>query len=220
MIDVGAHAGQFSKIFSHRASEGMVLALEPASYPFSILQIVKSLHRLANVKAIKMGISVKQGEAHLRTPVKPNGVVRFGLSHISNDEPVGEEQAFIEETISVTTIDKLVSQFARDHKLSLIKADIEGYEYQMLCGAEQTIEKNKPAVLMELSVNKTETLAFFYHRDYLVYTLDNYSGKSSDALRLSLKERESEISARNILAVHESEKNKLALINENFCCKN
>ena len=195
----------------------MVLALEPVSYPFSILQIVKSLHRLGNVKAIKMGISVQQGEATLRTPLKASGVVRFGLSHIS-DKPSGEEQhAFIEEIISVTTIDRLVSQFARDHKLSLIKADIEGYEYEMLCGAEQAIEKNKPAVLMELSVNKNEILDFFYQRGYVIYALDNYSGKSSEALKLSLKQEHAEIESRNILAVHESEKDMLERINTQFC---
>jgi hypothetical protein len=41
----------------------------------------------------------------------------------------------LRETISITTTDILLKRFDSDRLLSLIKADIEGYEYEMLCGA-------------------------------------------------------------------------------------
>ena len=75
VIDVGAHVGQFSKIFSKRVSKGLVLAVEPASYPASILRIVKFMHRLRTLKIIKLGISVQPGEAILQTPLKKAGLL-------------------------------------------------------------------------------------------------------------------------------------------------
>ncbi len=216
VIDVGAHVGQFSKNFSRHTQAGLILALEPASYPYSILQIVKFLHRLSTVKTIKMGISVKQGEASLHTPVKASGVVRFGLSQINNDDPEDNDAAVLKETISVTTIDKLTNQFGHDYSLSLIKADIEGYEYQMLCGAEHSIEQHKPSLLIEISVNRAEILDFLWQRDYLVFGLLNYSGKSRSALELSKIENNNSQQIRNILAVSGSKKDLLDALYSNF----
>jgi FkbM family methyltransferase len=68
----------------------------------------------------------------------------------------------LRETISITTIDILLKQFDSDCLLSLIKADIEGYESEILCGAEQSIEKHNPCLLMEASVNHNEILEFLW----------------------------------------------------------
>ncbi|NKB38210.1 MAG: FkbM family methyltransferase [Gammaproteobacteria bacterium] len=216
VIDVGAHVGQLSKIFSRNTRAGLVLSLEPASYPYSILQIVKFLHKLSIVKTIKMGISVKQGEASLHTPVKSSGVVRFGLSQINNDGSDDNGNTVLKETISVTTIDKLTKQFAHDYTLSLIKADIEGYEYQMLCGAEHSIEQHKPSLLIEISVNRNEILEFLWQRDYLVFGLLNYSGKSHEKLELIRIADIDSKQIRNVLAVHSSKKDLLDSLYDNF----
>jgi len=194
----------------------LILSLEPASYPYSILQIVKILHRLARVKPIKMGISVKQGEASLHTPLKSSGVVRFGLSQINNDESDDKRNSVLKETISVTTIDKLTRQFGHDYKLSLIKADIEGYEYQMLCGAEHSIEQHKPSLLIEISVNRNEILDFLWQRDYLVFGLLNYSGKSQEKLELMKIVDNNSKQIRNILAINRSKKDELDVLNDSF----
>lgn len=216
VIDVGAHVGQFTKNFSRCTQAGLILSLEPASYPHSILQIVKFLYRLSTVRIIKMGISVKPGEASLHTPVKASGVVRFGLSQLSNDDSEDNAATVLKETVSVTTIDKLTQQFAHDYSLSLIKADIEGYEYQMLCGGERSIELHKPSLLIEISVNRDEILDFLWQRDYLVFGLLNYSGKSRQALELSKIENSDSKKIRNILAVNNSKKDLLNALYDTF----
>jgi FkbM family methyltransferase len=217
VIDVGAHVGQFSKIFSKRTPKGLVLALEPASYPLSILRIVKYLHRLGSLKIIHMGVGVRQGEAILQTPVKNNGVLRIGLSKINNDDADKATESVVSETISITTIDVLTKQFARDGHFALLKADIEGYEYEMLCGAEQSIEKSKPCLLMEISINREEIMDFLWQRDYVIFGLLNYGGKIREPLRLSEIQKHSELQTRNILAVNTSKTKLLKKLNENLC---
>src|SRR6266446_5162199 len=49
VFDVGAHAGQYTKLFARAAAEGRVYAFEPGSYARSILRTVVYLHRLDNV---------------------------------------------------------------------------------------------------------------------------------------------------------------------------
>lgn len=217
VIDVGAHAGQFSKIFSQRTRTGLVLAVEPASYPLSILQVVKFLRRLHPVKIIKMGIGVRQGEAILRTPIKKSGVARFGLSHISSNATDDTNEPVLREAITVTTIDILINQFGTDRRFALLKADIEGYEYAMLCGAVQAIEKCKPCLLLEISLNRTEIMDYLWQRDYIVFALLNYAGKNKEPLRLAQIHENSENHSRNILAVHTSNHAVLTAIKNCFC---
>ena len=217
VIDVGAHAGQFSKIFSQRTPKGLVLSVEPASYPLSILRVVKFLRRLHSAKIIKMGIGMQNGEAILQTPIKKSGVVRFGLSRISTNDTDNADELVISESISVTTIDVLINQFGIDLRFALLKADIEGYEYEMLCGAAQSIEKCKPCLLMETSINRKEIMDFLWQRDYVVFGLLNYSGKNKEPLRLAQLGGHSEIQTRNILAVNRNNQTLLKEIQNCFC---
>ena len=123
----------------------------------------------------------------------------------------------LRETISITTIDILLKQFDSDRLLSLIKADIEGYEYEILCGAEQSIEKHNPCLLMEVSVNHNEILEFLWQRSYTVFALKNYSGKIREQLKLVQIDNNEENQTRNILAIHESKRNVLGSIQTQFC---
>ena len=216
VIDVGAHAGQFSKIFSQRTPTGLVLAVEPAAYPLSILQVVKYLRRMHSVKIIKMGIGVQQGEAILQTPIKKSGVLRFGLSHISSNDTDHANESVLSEAITITTIDVLTNQFGRDHRFALLKADIEGYEYAMLCGASQSIEKCKPCLLLEISLNREEIMDYLWQRDYVVFALLNYAGKNKEPLCLAQIQENSKNQSRNILAVHISRHAVLTQIKDRF----
>jgi hypothetical protein len=47
------------------------------------------------------------------------------------------------EKVSISKIDSL---FKNDEKITFLKADIEGFEEEMLKGAEQTIKRNKPKI--------------------------------------------------------------------------
>jgi FkbM family methyltransferase len=216
VIDVGAHAGQLTKIFSRRARKGLVLAVEPASYPLSILRVVQFLHRLHSVKIINVGVGKQRGEAILQTPLKISGVVRFGLSHVTNNESDTSSGPVRNESISITTIDALVEEYGNDLKFALLKADIEGFEYEMLCGAIQSIEASRPCLLLEISKNRKKIMDFLWQREYVVFNLLNYSGKKKEHLRLAEIPYQSESNARNILAVNSSRHEIIKGIKDHF----
>ncbi len=61
----------------------------------------------------------------------------------------------ISDTISLTTIDRIsISENLR--RLDFIKADIEGWEFRMIVGAEQTLLRFRPSLMVEVI---SETLA-------------------------------------------------------------
>ena len=70
VIDVGAHAGQFTKIFARLAPQGQVYAFEPASYARSILRGVCAVRRLHNVTVVPAGLGAVAGRFDLDIPLK------------------------------------------------------------------------------------------------------------------------------------------------------
>ncbi|SDB62004.1 methyltransferase, FkbM family [Flavobacteriaceae bacterium MAR_2010_188] len=70
-----------------------------------------------------------------------DGVINFSEDALMGR--IGEHQGSINHMINLRKIDSIIPE---NQKITYIKADIEGYEYEMLKGAKQTIKKNKPKI--------------------------------------------------------------------------
>jgi len=145
-IDVGAHAGQFTKLFAALAPAGRVIAVEPQAYARGILTRVVRWHRLRNVTVVPEALSDLPGAASLAVPVKRGGRPGFGLAHLGTEIARPARM----ETVALTTLDALVEREGLP-RVDLIKADIEGWEIPMLRGAQATLARFRPALLLELN---------------------------------------------------------------------
>ena len=134
VFDVGAHAGQYTKLFARAASAGRVYAFEPGSYARAILRVVVWLRRLRNVTVLPAALGAECGVATLSVPVKKSGSFGFGLSHLG--APQERWPSVAQEVVAVITIDRVAAALALD-RVDLIKADIEGWELSLLRGAVQ-----------------------------------------------------------------------------------
>src|SRR5437899_1856078 len=61
VFDVGAHAGQYTKLLARTAVAGRVYAFEPGGYARSILRSVVWLHGLANVAVLPIALGAASG---------------------------------------------------------------------------------------------------------------------------------------------------------------
>ncbi len=84
----------------------------------------------------------------LTIPLKSSGSFGFGLSHLG--KPSERWRAVAQEVVALTTIDGVVRTLDID-RLDFIKADIEGWELRLLHGAESTLGRFRPRLLLELS---------------------------------------------------------------------
>lgn len=148
IIDVGAHSGQFTKLFSKIVPDGRVYSFEPGSYASSILSKVIALLRLRNVTQIKKGLGGHDRKDTLIMPVKKSGSLGFGLSHLGTGKE--KNRNTLSETIEITTLDAYVESEDIE-KINFIKADIEGWEMQLLLGAKSSIEKWHPILTLEVN---------------------------------------------------------------------
>lgn len=148
VFDVGGHAGQFTKLFAKMAYKGQVFVFEPSIYSRSILQIMTGLKFLQNVFVLPFGLSDHPSQAIIHTPVKKRGSLGYGLAFVGSTENYQRE--LVSSEIILSTLDQVVTALAIN-KVDFIKADIEGSELLLLQGAEETLKKSHPTLLLEIS---------------------------------------------------------------------
>jgi FkbM family methyltransferase len=146
VFDVGAHAGQFTKLFARLAPAGFVFAIEPQSYARRILSAAVRCNRLHNVAILPMALGEEPGVARLSLPIKASGSYGFGLANLGG---AVRGRDFEIEAVAVATLDQCVAALSLT-RLDLIKADIEGGELRMLKGAQHTLQSLRPALYLEL----------------------------------------------------------------------
>ncbi|TMJ56562.1 MAG: FkbM family methyltransferase [Alphaproteobacteria bacterium] len=148
VFDVGAHAGQYTKLFARAAAQGRVYAVEPGSYARSILRTVVWLRRLGNVAVLPMALGAVTGLDTLTLPVKGRGSFGFGLAHLGAAEDRWHKVA--QELVALTTLDAVVAALGLD-RVDFIKADIEGWELRLLHGSADTLRRFRPRLMLELT---------------------------------------------------------------------
>jgi FkbM family methyltransferase len=144
VLDIGAHAGQFSKLFARLAPRGHVHAFEPSAYARSILTRALAFNRVANVTVLPAGLSDEAREAVLHTPLKASSAWGFGTAHLGTGAGGDADQ-----TIVLMRLDDYVAE-AGLARIDFIKADIEGWEMRALMGGEAALARFRPTLLLEV----------------------------------------------------------------------
>ena len=145
VLDIGAHAGQMAKLFAGLAPNGHVHAFEPGAYALSVLRPAVALRGRGRITIEPVALGAKPGRLTLTTPIKRSGSYGFGLSHLG---ATTGQKAFRHE-VAVETVDGFVARRGLG-RVDLIKADIEGWEMQMLQGAVRTLTELRPALMLEV----------------------------------------------------------------------
>ena len=178
-IDVGANIGYFSLIASALVGdEGRVVALEPSLR--ALTQITDNIAR-NGVKNVLL-LSVAAGSKLNLMTLHQTTVANIGASSLRDlTDSVGFEH------VAVYTLDELIEPL----KLSpdVIKIDVEGFEFDVLSGAEQILRRYHPSVLCEVTVDwmrgrdqrPNDLFTFMEALGYRAYTIE-----FSDTLRLTV----------------------------------
>lgn len=142
IIDIGAQSGLYS-LFAKYLPNSTFYSFEPFVDTFNCLNDNLKLNNISNVKSYNIGISDKVGTSILNTSKSHNGLHTMGDSPLRFHDinPI---------TINVSTIDE--EFYNKNIPAHFIKIDTEGWEYNILKGAEKTIRKYKPIIQLEWNI--------------------------------------------------------------------
>jgi FkbM family methyltransferase len=146
-FDIGAHAGQYTKLLSRLVPRGQVFAFEPGSYARSILRVALYVNRCRNVCIVPLALGEREGTAMLTLPVKRSGAYGFGLAHLGRDTRWRDVRRDI---VALTTIDRIAA-LTELNRLDFIKADVEGWEMHAVRGGLDTIRRFRPVIMLEMT---------------------------------------------------------------------
>lgn len=143
VLDVGANIGMYSLLMARWVGDGgRIYAFEPAPEPLRALREHVALNNFSDrIEVIGQAVSDVSGEATF-------------YAHASNGEnslnPDYAKRVAVAEAVRVpiTTIDDFCRH--RGIRPTLLKIDIEGFEFHALRGAVETLSQYRPTVIIEL----------------------------------------------------------------------
>lgn len=159
VIDVGANYGVYTvSIASQIGPAGAVWAFEPCRDTFQTLTRSVAHNRFNNVVVIKAALGADF--ANVRLAVGENSE----LNQITHDE------AGPTESVDMTTLDHCDGVLGFGD-VDFIKLDAEGYEVQVVCGAERLLRKSSPLIMFEFKHNDALNLDLLEKLQSLSYSI-------------------------------------------------
>lgn len=177
-LDAGAHEGLYA-LFASRCvgSTGLVLAFEPSAREFARLEGNVALNGLENVRLFRTALADRDATGDLLI-AGPEHSGQNRLGEFSGRNPAEQPR----EHVPVRRLDGLLAEglLAR---LDFLKIDVEGAEAALLSGAEATLRRFRPLLLVEIHEalrNRgsagAETLLLLNSLGYRTFVFDQATG--------------------------------------------
>ena len=139
-IDVGANFGTFSLLASRLVgASGHVIAIEPQARLSSMIRKSAELSGVTNCEVMQVACGRDKATLELLVPSDDSGRAGF-YSGFSG------RMKHATEKVDVIPLDSLDLE-----NVSMIKIDVEGSEMDVLDGAVATLQRRKPALMIELN---------------------------------------------------------------------
>lgn len=159
ILDLGANIGVMSVHLAERFPNASVHAVEPLQTNMDVLKYTIKKSKLQNVKTYQTALGDEVCTLQMVLP--KDGETRLhGLSHVLHDsiEEWNEGDKF---DVPCTTVDLLFGHL----DVQGIKIDVENFEFYVLNGAKDLLNRCKPVVYAELWDNENRQKCFALMRE-------------------------------------------------------
>jgi FkbM family methyltransferase len=207
-VDVGANAGFYSLSLAIRNPEVEIISVEPNAEVSSILARnikINNLDKRITIVNSAVGSIVEESRTLFIPKITDTGGGSLNNLHHEEGKPITRE-------IKVDTLDNLISNM---EPVDLMKIDVEGFEFEVIKGSENLIEKWHPIIFVELlrkwmapfNSHPQDVVNFLSNRDYLCFAI----GEEKISMTAFIDEGTSET---NFIFVHSSDKSNLEILEE------
>ncbi|WP_320814529.1 FkbM family methyltransferase [Flavobacterium sp.] len=150
VLDIGVNIGFYLLNFAKKANQGKVYGFEPNPTVFEFAKKNCELNQFKHVKLHNIGLGHVASSFQM-AQINDN----LGMNKIIAESTSGSF------TVQVQRLDDFVNQ-ENINKVDIMKIDVEGFEMNVLLGAEAVIENHKPFLFIEIDeANLNENNASF-----------------------------------------------------------
>lgn len=163
--DVGANVGVFAVAAAQRAGAGgAVVLVEPDPFLAGLLRrTIAAQESGAPMTLVEAAVGATSGRAKLS--IAARGRAANHLVEAEGSSQAGGTRQAVE--VERVTLDALLTRGSRP---DVVKIDVEGYEVEVLRGADAVLRDARPAILCEVGEpNRRDAKDLFDHAGYLLY---------------------------------------------------
>ena len=160
VLDIGANVGLHTLFFSKLVGEGggRVVAFEPNELNLERLKLNISLNRISNIQIESVAVSDEIGEnVFYELSNNSENLGNHSFAYTDTIKKLEKEEEVFKRRVLCTTID----DYCKNNKISpnFIKMDIEGFEYNALRGACQSLKsKELKALIIEFNSSRIRSV--------------------------------------------------------------
>lgn len=182
ILDVGANIGYSSIFYSKLLNEhgnGVCISFEPLKK--NLVHLNRNVRKLDNVYVVPFGLSDKSEVLRFDLPayVMSSGKSMQNTGFISA-KGLKNSPSSMSEDILCFELDSLLFGIPTKYKtVDYIKIDVEGFELEVLNGAQRVITQSEPIIQLEYNPNTTsvsdfqQILSFAANIDYHVFSFNS-----------------------------------------------
>ncbi len=148
VLDVGANSGQYAGFLRQAGYRGQILSCEPVGDAFERLERAAHADPAWHVERLALGAEPGEVEVNVAGNSYSSSVLPMLPSHLV----AAPESGYVRtEPARMSTVDNLVAARGYSPGRTLLKIDVQGYEWQVLEGARSVLP-DLAAVQVELSL--------------------------------------------------------------------
>ena len=132
IIEIGANIGYYVLLENKISKKGKIFACEPMTFNRKLLERNIALNNLKNVDtySFAMGEKIQEQEFYIYDKINWSSFNKNVAGKIVSTE-----------IVKTITIDHFVKEYLGDLAPTVLRMDVEGYEYEVIKGALKTIDK-------------------------------------------------------------------------------
>lgn len=160
-IDAGAFIGDHSIRMSQAlGNDGLLIAIEPNPYIFSILTYNCALFPQHNTFCLDVALGAEKSWGKMVTDS-----ANLGMTQLRQHD---------EGSVQITTLDDIAS-YITNRPISFIKMDLEGCEYNALLGAKKLLTVDRSVIVIEMNTTALAQHSASYISIWDILTLHKYT---------------------------------------------
>ena len=144
ILDIGSHIGLMAVVFGKKVGNtGKVYAFEPTPSTSRILQETVRINHGNNISVEPYALADQKGKLsfYISNHLADNS------NSLVNNHRTDRQESKVE--VDVNTVDDFVKE-RNIAKVDFIKVDVEGAEFKLLKGAQQTIRRDQPLIILAI----------------------------------------------------------------------
>ena len=149
VFDIGANEGQFGQSIRKGGYKGQIVSFEPLSDAW--IELKNNANNDSNW-LIYERVAIGNSNGEIKINISNNSVSSSVLPMLKQHSSAASDSVYIaEETVPIVTFDSIASQYLNNESNIFLKIDTQGFEWEVLEGAKDTLHLVN-GVIVELSL--------------------------------------------------------------------